>query len=128
MAGVMDGVGGRVGDATAGCTVREGGSSSRQAAPRADPPTILFLITRCPFLPPPPPSALLFLIVVFPTTSLCHPKLFSARRFASRGMNGEGGRGLFFCLNAPHHDLAAGNRNIEMRAMALRCAMETGSV
>lgn len=51
MAGVMDGVGGRVGDATAGCTVRRGGSSSRQAAPRTDPPTILFLITRCP-LPP----------------------------------------------------------------------------
>lgn len=33
MAGVMDGVG----DATAGCTVRQGGSSSRQAAPRTDP-------------------------------------------------------------------------------------------
>lgn len=94
MAGVMDGVGRWEGDATAGCTVRQGGSSSRQAAPRTDPPTILFLITRCPFLPPPPPSALLFLIVVFPTTSLCHPKLFSEQRFASRGVSGEGGRGL----------------------------------
>lgn len=57
----------------AGSTVRQGGSS-RQAAPLTDPPTILFLVMWCPFLPP--LSERLFFIVVFETISLCHSKLF----------------------------------------------------
>lgn len=50
---------------TAASTVRQGGSS-RQATPRTDPPTILFLAMWCPCLPP--PSQRLLHIVVFEAT------------------------------------------------------------
>lgn len=51
---------------TAASTVRQGGSS-RQATPRTDPPTILFLAMWCPCLPP--PSQRLLHIVVFEARS-----------------------------------------------------------